>query len=157
MPKLLFNLKKKHKTATVSIIISPTTIHFPKNFLGHHYCLDQHYRSGNPPTDKSHLKRFPEVPTHLCQFALGTNSTASPTAPRGGTTPRHSNTARITGSQDPWNTRISGSQRHLDSQELWHIQNLGIKGSQNHRITERIELWGVLIQPGLQEGQAPVR
>jgi hypothetical protein len=40
---------------------------------------------------------------------LGMNSTASPTAPRGGSNPRCSNTHRITGSQDP---RILGSWSH---------------------------------------------
>jgi hypothetical protein len=50
--------------------------------------------------------------------------------PRGGTTPRHSNTPRILGSQEFGQTRISASQRKLDSQELGHTQNLKIAGSQ---------------------------
>ena len=56
---------------------------------------------------------------------------------------------RIPGSQEFGHTSISGSQRQFDSQELWHTQDLRIKGSQNHRITETAELWGVLTQPGL--------
>jgi hypothetical protein len=50
---------------------------------------------------------------------------------------------RIRGFQDPkiprsqefGHTRISGSQKQLDSQELRHTQDFRI-GSQNHRITE---------------------
>jgi hypothetical protein len=39
------------------------------------------------------------------------------------------------GSQDLDHTRISGYQRQLDSQELGHIQDLRISGSQDPRIT----------------------
>ena len=39
------------------------------------------------------------------------------------------------GSQELGYTRISGSQRQLNSQELGHIQDLKITESQNHRIT----------------------
>jgi hypothetical protein len=39
----------------------------------------------------------------------------------------------ITASQELGQTRISGSQRQLDSQEIRHIQNLRITGSQDHK------------------------
>ena len=61
---------------------------------------------------------------------MGENFSASPTTPKGSTTPRRSNTPRIIGSQDLVYTRISGSQRQLDSQELRHSQDLRITGSQ---------------------------
>jgi hypothetical protein len=83
---------------------------------------------------------------------LGTNSTASLTTPRGSSTPRCPNAPRIRGlpgSQELGHTRVSMSQRQLDSQELGHTQN--------HRITETSWLGGVLTQPRSQEGQAPVR
>ena len=68
---------------------------------------------------------------------MGANSAANPTALRGVSNPRHSNTARIPGSQEPrilesqelGHTRISGVQSQLDSQDL------RIPGSQNHRIS----------------------
>jgi len=96
---------------------------------------------------------------------LGTNSSASPITPRGRVTPRHSNMPRIPASQDLGipgsqglgHTRISGSQRQLDFQELCHILDLRTIGSWNHRIIETAGLLGVLTQPGTQEGQAPVR
>ena len=44
------------------------------------------------------------------------------------------------GSQDLGQTRISRTQRQLDSQELGHTQDLRITGSQNYRITE----WGLI-------------
>ena len=40
---------------------------------------------------------------------------------------------RITGSQELGHTRISRSQRQLDSQELRHIQDHRIPKSQDHR------------------------
>ena len=88
---------------------------------------------------------------------LGLTSAGSPTTPRGSSTSRCSNTSRIIGSQELGHSSISWFQRQLDFQELWHIQDLRITGSQNHRITETAWLRGVLTQPGSQEGQAPVR
>jgi hypothetical protein len=49
---------------------------------------------------------------------LGKNSAASPKTSRESSTPRHSNTTRITESQELGHTRISGAQREFDSQEL---------------------------------------
>ena len=85
------------------------------------------------------------------------NSAVSSMVPRGGTTSRHSNKPRIVGPQDPRGLVTPGSQRNLDCQEIWHTQNLKIKGSRNDRITKKAGIWGVLTQPGLQEGQAPIR
>jgi hypothetical protein len=45
----------------------------------------------------------------------------------------------ITGSQELGHTRISGTQRELDSQELWHTQDLRITGSQRQLDSE--EFW----------------
>lgn len=73
------------------------------------------------------------------------NSSNSPTAPRGGTTQRLSSIFSNLVSQELGHIRISRSQRQLDSQEIWHTQNL--------RITEKAELWGVLTQLGLLEGE----
>jgi hypothetical protein len=89
---------------------------------------------------------------------LGLNSAASPAMPIGSSTSRCSNTTTIPeGSQGLDHIRISGSQRLLDSQYLWHTQDLGITWFQNHRITETSGLWGVLTQQSSQEGQPPVR
>jgi hypothetical protein len=81
----------------------------------------------------------------VCVCVCLSNSPNSPTAPRGSTTPRCSSMLSNLVSQELGHTRISGSQRQLDSQELWHTQNL--------RITEKAELWGVLTQLGLLEGE----
>ena len=74
-----------------------------------------------------------------------------------GTASRCCNMPRTPGSQKLGQTRISGFHRKLDWQELWHTQNLRFTGSQNHRITEKARLWGVLNQLGLQEGQVQIR
>jgi hypothetical protein len=70
---------------------------------------------------------------------------------------QHAQDQRIPESQELGHTRISSSQRQLDSQEQGHTQNLRISGSQKHRTTETAWLRGVLTQLGSQEGQAPDR
>jgi hypothetical protein len=100
------------------------------------------------------------VPSSLCwcpKQTLGMNSAASPKTPSGSSTPKCSNLTRSTGSQELHHIRISGSQRQLNSQDLWHSQDLRIPGSQNHRVTDTFILWGVLTQPGSQEEQPSVR
>lgn len=91
------------------------------------------------------------------EYTIKIYLTASTTTPSKSSTPRCSNMSRSTGSQDLGYTRISESQRHLDSHELWQTQDLRITGSQNHRTTETVENWGIVTQPGSQEGQVPVR
>jgi hypothetical protein len=77
-------------------------------------------------------KTYKALPVWYPEQTLGTNSTASPKTPRGSSTLRYSNIPRnkgsdlgpqtldyrIPGSQEFGHTRISGSQRQLDSQEL---------------------------------------
>ena len=70
---------------------------------------------------------FPSSLGWCPEQTLGPNLAASPTTPRSSSSPRCSNTPRIPGSQELGHTRISGSQRQLDSQELLH------PGSQDHR------------------------
>ena len=64
-------------------------------------------------------------------------SAPTPATPRKILTPRSSDAI---GSLELGHTRISGSQRQLDSQDLGHTQDLRIPGSQNYRITETAEL-----------------
>jgi hypothetical protein len=52
----------------------------------------------------------------------------------------HAQDLRIPGSQELGHTRISGSQKKLDCQELVHTMNLRFTGCQNHRITEKAGL-----------------
>ena len=79
------------------------------------------------------------VPSSWRWSTLVSNSVDSPMVPRGDTTSRCSNTPRILGSQELSHTRISGSQKKLECQEL-HTQKLRITGSWNHRITEKAGL-----------------
>ena len=97
------------------------------------------------------------VPSGKLWTTLVWNSAVSSMVPRGDTTSRHSNKPRIVGPQDARGLVTPGSQRNLDCQEIWHTQNLKIKGSRNDRITKNADIWGVLTLPGLQEGQAPIR
>ena len=59
----------------------------------------------------------------------------------------------------PWShgSRESLTSRSSDTHRTSGIQDPRTSGTQNHRITEKAELWGVLTQLGSQEGQAPVR
>lgn len=82
-----------------------------------------------------------------CEQTLDTNSAASPTTTRRSSTHRCSNMTRNTECQDPkipgsqklGHTRISVSQRQLDSQELLHNQDLKITRSQRQLDSE--EFW----------------
>ena len=58
----------------------------------------------------------------------------------------------------PWShgSRESLTSRSSDTHRTSGIQDPRTSGTQNHRITEKAELWGVLTQLGSQEGQAPV-
>jgi hypothetical protein len=67
---------------------------------------------------------------------LDANSAVSPTAPRGGSNPRHFNTARITGSQEP---RIPRAWSHQDlrvPEAAWLPGTLTHPESLDHRIPE---------------------
>ena len=113
------------------------------------------------------VQRVAQLPSGLSQcpeHTLGTSSTHSPTTPRGSFTPRYSNTPRNTGalpcpgSQDH---RILVTPEFQDprgnlTHELWHTKDLRITRSQNLRILETTELWGVLTQRVSQERQVSV-
>ena len=75
---------------------------------------------------KIQKRRNPAWP--VAWVSLGANSAASPTASKGGSTPRHSSTPRIPGAWSHQDLRVS--------EAAWHPGTLAHSESQDHRILE---------------------
>ena len=92
---------------------------------------------------------------NLCsEQNMDTNSIPSHTTSKRRSIPRCFNTHRIIGIQELGHTRISGSQRQLDSQELWHTHNQRNSGAwsrQDFRIPEAPWFLGSMTSPGSQD------
>ena len=92
---------------------------------------------------------------NLCsEQNMDTNSIPSHTTSKRRSIPRCSNTHMIIGIQELGHTRISGSQRQLDSQELWHTHNQKNSGAwsrQDFRIPEAPWFLGSMTSPGSQD------
>ena len=92
---------------------------------------------------------------NLCsEQNMDTNSIPSHTTSKRRSIPRCSNTHMIIGIQELGHTRISGSQRQLDSQELWHTHNQRNSGAwsrQDFRIPEAPWFLGSMTSPGSQD------
>ena len=92
---------------------------------------------------------------NLCsEQNMDTNSIPSHTTSKRRSIPRCFNTHRIIGIQELGHTRISGSQRQFDSQELWHMHNQRNSGAwsrQDFRIPEAPWFLGSMTSPGSQD------